>query len=199
MDHSRVPGGDTPIDENVLKRINVTSGKGSLNLGVLKNDGKLDWALALRGPALGEEGRELRHVLQSLVSRAYRDAKDGNPPDPGTIREIRASITRLEDDLRKHINELGYSEYTEAKTYLGQLKEGVNLLQDRNAADYVNGKYSLTNLKSNTIGEVVKYMQDNGLQFAPAVDGEQAAYTALHRVLANYDMAASSLLARSPQ
>jgi len=199
VDRNKVPGGNATIDEDVLKRINVTSGKGNINLGVLKNKGELDWALALRDESLGEEGRELRQQIQSLVKTAYANAKANQPADPGTIKEIRASIAKLEGALRNHINELGYSQYTDAKTYLAQLKEGVNLLQDRNAADYINGKYSLANLKGgNTVGEVVKYMQDNGLQFAPAVDGEQASYNALQRALANYDIAASSIIAHQP-
>ena len=42
-------------------------------------------------------------------------------------------------------------------------------------------------------------MQDNGLQFAPAVDGEQTAYNALHRALANYDISATSMVAQVPR
>jgi hypothetical protein len=35
-------------------------------------------------------------------------------------------------------------------------------------------------------------MTQQGLQFAPAVAGDQAAYGALHQALANYDMAAQA-------
>jgi hypothetical protein len=198
VDRNKVPGGNATIDPDVLKQINLTSGKGGINLGVLKNDGKLDWTLALRSDVLGDKAREQRVQIQTLVKSAYENAKSKGAPDPNAITEIRSCIGKLEGELRNHINELGFSQYTEAKSYLSQLKEGVNLLADRNAADYVNGKYSLAGLKSNTVGEVVKYMQDNGLQFAPAVDGEQASYNALQRALANYDIAASSVIAHQP-
>ncbi len=189
----QAPGGDRTIDENILKKINVTSGKANSNLGVLKNDGKIEWPLGLLDTSLGERGEELRRQIQTLTRKAYNEAKDARPPDPGTIKEIRASIKQLENVLRGNVGTIEFSQYVEAKNYLKQLNDAVNLLQEKNAADYINGKFSLGNLKNNAIADVVKYMTDNGLQFAPAVDGDQEAYIALHRALANYDSAANTL------
>jgi len=199
IDRSRSPGGDRTIDEGVLEKINVSSGKANSSLGVLKNDGKIDWPLGLLDTSLGDKGEDCRRQIQTLARKAYNEAKDGRSPDPGTIKELRSSIKQLENILRSNVGTFEFSQYVEAKNYLKQLNEGINLLQDKNAADYINGRYSLANLKDNTVAEVVKYMQDNGLQFAPAVDGEQEAYTALHRALANYGIVANSMIARPPQ
>jgi hypothetical protein len=199
VDRGHVPGGDRTVDENVLKKINVSSGKGSANLGVLKNDGKIDWPLGLRDPQLGQEGDELRRQIQTLTTKAFNEAKDGRQPDPGTIKEIRASLKQLEKVLRGSVGAIEFSQYVEAKNYLKQLNDAVNLLTEKNAADYINGKFSLANLKNNTVADVVRYMADNGLQFAPAVDGEQEAYSALHRALANYDVAANSIATEQPR
>jgi hypothetical protein len=197
VDRNKVAGGNATVDEDVLKRINVTSGKGNINLGVLKNGGRLDWPLGLK--SLGAEGNEQTANIQKLIDLAYGNAEKGNTQDPGTIAEIRVAINKLEGLTKSHINDLGFSQYTEAKAYLAQLRDGVNLLAQKDAVDYIKGKYSLANVKANTVAEVVKYMQDNGLQFAPAVDGEQAAYNALHRALANYDLSANTTVAQSGQ
>jgi hypothetical protein len=194
MDRSKVPGGTTPLEESVLKKINLTSGKGGANPGILKEGGKLDWPVALRNTRMGQKGEDLRRTVGTLVKKAIEEAKDRRT-DPGTIREIKTSINQMRDLLAKNIDDVDFRQYTAAAGYLNGLNDAVNLLQDPDAADYLNGKYSLSNLKVNTVGEVVKYMADNGLQFAPAVDGDQAAYNALHRALANYDVAGSNATA----
>ncbi len=193
-DRAKASGGSAPIDESILKRINLTSGKGNINLGVLKNDGKLEWPIALRSGSMGQEGRELRQQLQTLVKKAYDEAKGGAQADPGTLKDIRDGTARLQQLMNKN-GEAGFNEFVEANRFVNGLREGLNLLQQPNAADFINGKYNLGSLKGNTVADVVDYMRDNGLLFAPAVEGEQAAYLAVHRALANYDVAASSLTA----
>ena len=124
VDRSKVPGGNSVVDEDVLKKINVTSGKGNINLGVLKNNGVLEWPLALRDPSLGKTAGEMRTQISSLVKAAYANAKENGQPDANAITEIRGSITRLEGEMRNHSNELGFSQYTEAKNYLRPVDRG---------------------------------------------------------------------------
>jgi hypothetical protein len=40
------------------------------------------------------------------------------------------------------------------------------------------------------VPELVEHMTKEGLEFAPAVAGDEAAYLSLHRALATYDVAA---------
>jgi hypothetical protein len=47
-------------------------------------------------------------------------------------------------------------------------------------------------LKAKTVPELIKFMADRGLQFAPAVPGDENAYQALHSALAAYDRAAQT-------
>jgi hypothetical protein len=199
IDRSRASGGNATVEENILKKINLTSGKGNANLGVLKNEGKIDWPAALLdNQQLAQEGAELRRQIQTLATKAYNEVRDNRRSDPGTVREIKESIKRLDNMLRNNVGSIEFGQYVDAKNYLKQLNDAVTLLTSANASDYVNGKFSLANLKNNTVAEIVKYMADNGLEFAPAVDGDREAYTALHRALANYDIAANSLIANAP-
>ena len=66
------------------------------------------------------------------------------------------------------------------------------VLEKPDAGHYLTGKYAA---KGKSVQAVVKYMTQQGLLFAPAIAGDEAAYTALHRALATYDVATSSLVA----
>jgi hypothetical protein len=46
------------------------------------------------------------------------------------------------------------------------------------------------------VGELVNHMTRQGLRFAPATAGDEAAYLAVQRALAEYDVAARSQLVR---
>lgn len=119
-----------------------------------------------------------------------KKAKEG-PVDPGTVRELESTVDKLEKLLRKKVNDLPFSEYTEGKRYLTQLRDGLKALREPNAADFANGKFKL---KGNTVADLVEYMARNGLQFAPAVGGEENAYVAMHRALVAFSQAAAGNL-----
>jgi hypothetical protein len=105
---------------------------------------------------------------------------------------MESCVDKLEKLLRKNINELPFSEYTEAKRYITNLRDGLKALREPNAADFANGKFKL---KGNTVRDLVEYMAKNGLQIAPAVGGEEGAYVALHRALVAFSQAAPNLQA----
>jgi hypothetical protein len=182
---------NVPLDEEVVGKINLSSGKAGINFGLLKNEGKLNWPLALRDLQPAGESKELRDQIQTLTENSVKKAKEG-PVDANTIREIETSVDKLERLLKKNVNDLPFSEYTEGKRYVTQLRDGLKALREPNAADFANGKFKL---KGNTVQDLVEYMTKNGLQFAPAVAGEEAAYVALHRALAAFSQAGANLQA----
>jgi hypothetical protein len=83
--------------------------------------------------------------------------------------------------------------YLEARTYLGNLADAARALSQKDVANYFNGKYALS---AKTVPELVTQMSELGLQFAPAVPGDEAAYAALHSALAAYETAVRSPLGR---
>jgi hypothetical protein len=169
-----------PLDEATLRHINVTKGPG--NLSILKNDGRLTWPAALTGP----EFKERRDQIDSRISDALRQASFGNSVDGGTIKSLLADSTQMRQELRRTGRELSSSLYIEASSYLNKLDDAIRALQQPNVSDFMNGKYAL---KARTVPELVKFLNDNGLQIAPAAPGEESAYLALHQALAAYDRA----------
>lgn len=172
-----------PLDDDGLKHINVTQGAG--NIALLKNEGRLNWPTALGGP----EYKELRERVSSLAQAAVRQAEFNGRVDSGTITQLNNDVENLQKQLRKNSGDLPFAVYTEAKTFLNNLSDAVSALRQRDVGNYFTGKFAL---KAKTVPELVDLMTKQGLQFAPAVPGDESAYVALHQALANYDVAAQA-------
>lgn len=183
----KVQGPEVALDPEILKRINVTAGKDGGNFGLLKNDGKLNWPLALRGL---EGSRELREDLEAAVAKVYNEAKDGKRVDPNTVQKIDDYSSKLHNLLVKSVGTVPFGQYCQAKTYMKQLDDAMKVLKKGDATDFINGNFTP---KANNVAELVDFMTRKGLQFAPATGTEQDAYLALHRALVAYDVGATTL------
>jgi hypothetical protein len=172
-----------PLDEDGLKHINVTTGAG--NIGLLKNEGRLNWPVAL----VGSEFKEPRDRISSLAQAAIRQAEFNGQVDSGTLTQLSSDVDSLHKQLRKNGGDLPFAVYTEAKTFLNGLDDAIAALRQRDVGNHFTGKLAL---KAKTIPELVEHMTKQGLQFAPAVPGDESAYVALHQALANYDVAAQA-------
>lgn len=178
-------GPEVGLLDSVVRRINLASGQGGGNFGLLKNDGRLRWPLALTGPEF-ETGRELVHAL---TSDAVRQAKNGTL-DPATLKDMSRGVTALRFQLTLSIKDIPPDQYCEAKRYLVHLTDAVTALRQPNVAE------SVQPTQAQTVEELVKHMTERGLRFAPAVAGDETAYLALHRALAAYDVGARYVLSR---
>jgi hypothetical protein len=173
------------LDEDTLKRVNVTSTRGGGNLGLLKNEGQLAWPL----PLLSADFKEEREHISVMAKKAYQQADVTGQVDVGIIQQLMADVEKMNKQLRKTGADLTPAQYIEAKTFLNNLDAAITGLQNRDVQNHLKG---LTAFKGKSIAELVKFMADQGLQFAPAVPGDEAAYLALHNVLANYDLVAQA-------
>ena len=88
-------------------------------------------------------------------------------------------VTRLTDN----INEMTPAQYIEAKRFLNQVNEALTALGSPDVAKYFNGDYDA---KGMSLGELVRHMTKNELLFAPALEGDEIAYLALHHALVLY-------------
>jgi hypothetical protein len=167
------------LDEDNLRKINVTSGTGG-NIGLLRDGGQLQWPPALQR----KEFTDAEETLKKLLPDAVNQVKFNNPLPGGLRKDIQASLDSLNDTLYRSISDLSPTQYIEARRYLNFLADGFRALQDPNAANYLNNKWAA---KGKTVAELVKYMADNGLRFAQATPGDEAAYVALHMALVAYD------------
>jgi hypothetical protein len=116
------------------------------------------------------------------VQVAVRQAEFGSPVDSDILRDLSAAARALRAGLRKDVPDLVVDDYLEAKTFLDRLDDAVTALRRPDAAEYLTGKYTLT---ARTVPELVRYMQDQGLRFAPADLEGHTAYLALHHALAD--------------
>jgi hypothetical protein len=176
----RVP--QFPVDEDTLKRINLSSVKGGGNIGLLKNDGRLNWPVGLARADFKEERDRLTSLAQEAVSQVGANTR----VDAGTLQQMGNDVDKLQNQLSKEVRDLPPSQYIEAKQFLNSFEDAVKALRQPDVGNYFSGKYAP---KVKNVGELVDFLTKNGLQFAPATPGDQSAYAALHRALAAYDFA----------
>ena len=182
-------GLQVPLAKEMLTHINVISIQDrSGNIGVLKNRGRLSWPLVLQAA----EYQEPRESLTALAPRAVEQAVHGGV-QPETLRGMEDALGKLNGRLADNIKKLPPPRYIESKRYLGELKEALKLLEKPHAGYYFSGKFSA---RGKTVGELIQHMSNQGLKFAPAVAGDEAAYENLHHYLVVYEVAAHQ--SRSP-
>jgi hypothetical protein len=180
-DSSKLPNALLPLDENGLQHINVTRGAGSVAL--LKHGGRLNWPDALTGA----EFQQPRERLAALATEAVEQAARNGRVDPDTLRQTADEVDQLRTLLRRNIQGVSLPSYIEARHFLQSFDDALVALQQSDVAGHFTGGYAL---KAQTVRELVKQMTDNGLRFAPATPGDEAAYKMLREALAACDRAA---------
>jgi hypothetical protein len=174
----KIDAPDIALDEDVLKHINVSGGGTLASLGLFRDGGRLQWPLAF----VGDEFREDRKAMDQLALEAMKQI-DSGPADAGTVRAMGQAVDRMADTLKGDVDNISTNDYIKAKRFLSELRNSLNALQDPSVTNYAKGKWSA---KGRNVAELVTEMSRQGLKFAPAVSGDEAAYTALQRALADY-------------
>jgi hypothetical protein len=171
-----------PISLDGLRHINFAKGAGSIAL--LKNEGRLHWPVALTGSDYAGD----RDGLTALAQDAVRQAEFNSRVDAGTIRQLTDGLNKLRQQLRKAVSDLAPAEYIEAKNFINAFDDAVTALRQKDAGTHLAGRDLL---KATSMAELVKYMTEHGLRFAPALPGDTDAYLALHKAFASYGQPAS--------
>jgi hypothetical protein len=104
--------------------------------------------------------------------------------DAGTLKAIQVEVEKFQERLSSNVNDLGTGKYIEGKRFLNALDDAVQALGQQDATNYFNHKYEA---KGKTVAEMVNYMKEKGLRFAPSVAGEEPAYRALHQAMVAYE------------
>jgi hypothetical protein len=102
------------------------------------------------------------------------------------LKDIESDVKTLNSKLddRDTANELSPSQYIEARRYMTQVEQAVKALRSPSAANYFNDTWKA---QGRTVSELVETMSKNGLSFAPATQGDEAAYTALYQALRAFE------------
>jgi hypothetical protein len=177
------------LDQDILKHINVTNGTTVSGSTKLLRDGKTVWPQPLKAKGFEPYRKQIDELLPAAVKQARAGAVDGD-----TLDNLTSAVKGLKDSLRAKVADIASTDYIRAKRYVTELEDATRVLQDPNVANYFN-KWTA---RGKDVAELVKNMTQQGLQFAPANTGDQAAYTSLHRSLSNYDIAMSAAI-RGPQ
>jgi hypothetical protein len=172
-----------PLDDDGLQHINVTRGAG--NIGLLRNQGRLTWPVALRGTTFQVE----RERLTAQALEAVRQAKSYGQVDAGTLLQMAADLESLDQRLAQMVRDVSPLLYIEAKTFLQHFADAVTALRQEDVRNHFTGRYAF---RSRNVPDLVRHLMEQGLQFAPALPGDKAAYTVLHETLATYDRAVRS-------
>jgi hypothetical protein len=183
-----------PLTEDMLQSINVSGQETRGNPGLLKCNGRLQWPLSLTA----SEFADSRERLSTRLADAVNTAKNSNLVPVSNIKDIRGELNSLHRVLGANVSEMSPSQYIEAKRFLNQLQGAVKALEDPGVANYFNQRWVP---QGKNVAELVKYMSDRGLVFAPAVPGDTDAYRALYRALQAFDagvVAAGSSNGRYP-
>jgi hypothetical protein len=181
----RTNGRPIPLDENVLKQINVVDPNGG-NLGVLKpaKDGNnINWPHSLKGTAYQDEVREINQGVAEVVKQANFKGE----VDPGTLANLTDAVARLKARVQAGQGGLTVMQQIEAKRFLNQFDAARFALGKPRAADFLTGKLGP---RGKTVPELLQNMYGSGIEFAPATDGDEAAYVALYNALLAYAMSA---------
>jgi hypothetical protein len=182
-----VRGPNVPLSEDTLKSINPTTGDSRANIGLLKDKGDLQWPQSLKaGPF-----KEARDKLARNLKDAVNTVSVGNStPASETLNDLAADLKKLQDTLDAGVSDLSPDQFIEAKRYLRMVGNAVTALRSPDVANWFNNSRKLN---SKNVAELIKFMTDKGLWFAPAAPGEESAYLALYHALAAYDAATARM------
>jgi hypothetical protein len=173
-------GPNIPLSEEVLDHINPTVSGTRSNVGLLKDNAELQWPLPLQR----EVFKEPRENINSLLRAAYNSATRGSKPDSSTLSDLRHNYDKLKSTLEANVNQLTPDEYIEANRYLNDVGRAIDALKSANVLKYFDGSWKA---KVHNVAELVQFMREQGLWFAPATPKDTAAYMSLYYSLVAFD------------
>jgi hypothetical protein len=168
---SGASGPSVPVDPDVVKNLNVTSGQDNGNVGLLKDVNALQWPIVLVGPT--------QQTLDGLLRDATYAALKG-PVPPATLNKLRVTTDTLEQEARKKFqkSEFDGSDYLDGTRFITRVRDAISALKQPNVSKFLSGALGP---QGDTVDQVVYSMRSRGLTFAPAQPGQEFAYIALHR------------------
>ncbi len=185
-----IKGPDVPLNDDMLRQVNLVGVGSNGSVAFLKDRGRLNWPLALQDPAFDEPRKE----FTALAADAVNQARLNNTISAGMIRDMLGDVRRMNETLLRHVADVSPSDYVDAKRFLGGLESAVRALQDPNVANQLNQNWSP---HARTVAELTDFMSQRGLRFGPAAPGDEPAYRSLYDRLLSYDTGISELVTKN--
>lgn len=168
------------MSQDILKQINVTTK--IAGVGLLRNDGKFTWPVALADIVPVDQRKALEKQVQIVVSNAAAGKIDGQ-----VIADINQRMDDIKRELAKRVNEIPTGRYLEADRFLSDFRDARQGVEEGQMA--VQDKFTRFIVGGKSIQDVTDYLVSNGLRFAPATAGDEAGYRAFHSMMVQFDVA----------
>ncbi|MGH7221974.1 MAG: hypothetical protein ACRELF_01970, partial [Gemmataceae bacterium] len=170
-------GPNVPLSDEILAHVNLTVGG---DVSLLMDNGNLKWPECLQRGDFKKD----RDNLSKLMKTAFQRVKSNEKPEDATLKDSQFSLRKLKDSLNNNVDSFTPDEFIEAARYLRCVKNTITALKNPNFANVFNGTWKPT---GRSVAELVRFMGDKGLWFAPATPKDEAAYVALYHALTAFD------------
>jgi hypothetical protein len=177
-----------PLDPDVLKYVNLTTGMSAAGAGMLKSLGSLNWPFALQVAPFADGQAK----VDALARKAVDEIKSTGRVVPATFIDLNAAASALDNAVASN-QTLSPDDYISCKSFADDLRSSIQSLRDADVAKYFDGALAP---KGPTVADLVRQMSDGGMTFAPATAAGQPAYSALYQALLTYDYRLSQLASR---
>lgn len=168
------------ISEDVLKQLNIIKSVG--NLGILRDNGKFTWPLALQELLSSEQQKAVEAQAQALYKNSLKGKLDAN-----VLRDLRMELEKIRDTLTRKILDIPTSQYLDAKRFLNDFDDARLALE--RGEGITQAEFHKWASGGHTVQELADYMVSRGLKFAPATAQDEASYRALHSAMVALDLA----------
>ncbi|MGF1578331.1 MAG: hypothetical protein ACFCD0_03090 [Gemmataceae bacterium] len=166
-----------PVSADTLGQITVTKAFG--NVGLIRSTGKIQWPPALETVLNDKHRRDLTSRLHQIVTQRTEGL---DTTDESQI--LIARLIDLEKQFAKRVEKISAGDYLRGVRFLVNLKSAVRGIHLGDLEH--NEKYQEFVSTGQPVQEVIHYLTSNGLRIAPAVPGDESAYTALYMAFTNY-------------
>jgi len=178
-------GPNIPLEEEILRNINLSGGTSPGNIGMLKDAWKADWKPDFPEALMADGLEETRATLVKSLRSAVNTLKDKGELTRAMRNDIRGAYDALLQKLNETDSELTPSQSIDAPKFMNQLSSAIKSLSDSKAVNYFNNTW---NAKGKNVAELVDHMNREGLRFAPSAPGDEAAYRALYQALRSFEV-----------
>jgi len=173
-------GPNIGLEDDTLNHVNLASPAMPGSIGMLRDGGKISWPLGLREKMFDDLRDRLARNIETAVSAIKGEGDAG----ARLLKDINADLKALQEKVNDSQDDLPITQYLEARRFMAQLSAAVRSLSDPKIKNYFNNTW---NAKGRTVSELVDNMTRDGLVFAPAAPGDEAAYSALYYALRGFE------------
>jgi hypothetical protein len=184
LDGLQVRGTAVMLEEDVLKLINVTSQGDGVNIGLLRDNGRFEWPAVFSNKNI--VGDKEKGDIELRAQDLYREALNAKI-DKNAASDLKASLRSLRESLNKNFKEAPAQNSLEGLRFLDNFDAAVVALEKGDAAVSVDFQQKFAK-GGKTVQELVDYMKNKRLRFAPANPSDEPVYQALQTALAAQSM-----------